>query len=178
MLKAYANRNVQYDFASSEWADITYRPSLRIEYLLPGDIPFLTPTGHRLRQGLYADSDRHAHTHTHGHESPTRTPTSLPNARVYADAHVGPTATPTPTPTSTPTRTLTAHAHTHINGHAHVDAAADRDAHHGRASRRGARQLRHGVGCQPAQLVSDDQLRRGAGARPAHKRGTHTALRL
>ena len=100
VLKAFANRNVQYDFASSEWADVSLRPSLRIEYLLPGDIPTATPTATTC-VGC-SPTPTVAPTAT-----ATRTPTAAPTATATPTVTVGPTATPTTTPTVTPTRTLT-----------------------------------------------------------------------
>ncbi len=106
VLKAYANRNVQYDFASSEWPDITYRPSLRIEYLLPGDIPTQTPTATACVGCTPTPTATRTPTAT-ATQTPTRTPTPGPTATLTPTPTVGATATPTLTPTSTPTLTLT-----------------------------------------------------------------------
>ncbi len=89
VLKGYSNRNIQYDFASSEHPTRDFRPILHIEYLLPGDIPTATPTPT-------------ACTSCTATSTPTRTPTATSTATSL------PTATPTLTPTSGPTATTTA----------------------------------------------------------------------
>ena len=106
VLKSFANRNVQYDFASSEWPDITYRPSLRIEYLLPGDMPTATPTATACVACTPTATPSPTRTPTRTF-TPTRTPTPGPTATPTATPTVGPSATPTPSPTITPTPTRT-----------------------------------------------------------------------
>lgn len=94
VLKGYSNRNIQYDFASSENTSREYRPTLRIEYLLPGDLPTATPTPTRCTTCTSTPTP-----------SNTPTPTSTPTAIVPATATPSPTATsgPTATPSATPT---------------------------------------------------------------------------
>jgi len=76
--------NVQYDFASSEYAEVSIRPRLVITYTLPLPTPTPTPTS-----------------------SPTPTDTSTPTATPTATDTPIPTATPTATETPTPTPTDT-----------------------------------------------------------------------
>ncbi len=105
VLKGFSNRNLQYDFASSEYSSTDLRPTLRIEYLLPGDMPTATPTATPCANCTATPT-------------PTRTPTAtatatmIPTATPSQTPTSGPTATPsnTPTPappTSTPTATAT-----------------------------------------------------------------------
>ncbi len=109
VLKGYSNRNIQYDFASSDHPTRDYHPILRIEYLLPGDIPTATPTATPCTTCTATPTPTRTPTVTATPTTPaTATPTSTPTS--------GPTATPTntatpapptATPTNTPTPTLT-----------------------------------------------------------------------
>lgn len=77
-----ASGNIAYNFASSEYPEITLRPRLIVRYLLPTATPTATPTR-------------------------TRTPTRTPTATNTATPSPTPSATPSRTPTSTATRTST-----------------------------------------------------------------------
>lgn len=112
VLKGYSNRNIQYDFASSEHASRDLRPILRIEYLLPGDLPTATPTPTPCTSCTPTPTPTRT-------PAATATPTTPPPSTPTQTPTSGPTATPSNTPTSapptatptaswTPTRTPTA----------------------------------------------------------------------
>ncbi|MGQ9585540.1 MAG: DNRLRE domain-containing protein, partial [Anaerolineae bacterium] len=81
LLRLTSNGSVQYDFASSQYANVALRPRLVLTYALPSDAPIPTPTPTSLPTAT---------------STATPTPTGSP-----------PTPTPTLTPTPSPTPTAT-----------------------------------------------------------------------